>query len=179
MATRYVRIVLVLSKPPYLRWAAAVFLIGAALVWDLSARSTEPAPFAAATIQRGTPIDADVIEWRQVPVGLLAPLDLESATASVQIARGDPITRGAISSTPPLPQGWWTIAMDLPQAALPGSGIRVVLADGAGVSGVVVEPSRDDSFGVRTPGLVAVPGEVSDAVALAAGSGQLVVLFEP
>jgi hypothetical protein len=171
--------VLVLSKPPYVRWAAAVLLIGAALVWDLSSRATERAPFASLTIPRGALIDSEAIEWRQVPIGLLHPVNLEDARAAIRIDSGDPITQGAVSSTPILPQGWWTIAMDLPPAALPGSSVRIVLADGVGVSGVVVEPSRDDSFGVRAPGLVAVPGGVSDAVAIAAGAGQLVVLFEP
>jgi hypothetical protein len=171
--------VLVLSKPPYLRWAVAVLLIGAAVAWDLSSRATEPAPFASVMIPRGGSISPDTIEWRQVPVGLLHPVNLDEARAAVRIDSGDPITQGAVSSTPPVPEGWWTIAMDLPPAALPGSSVRIVLANGVGVTGVVVEPSGGDSFGVRTPGLVAVPGELSDAVGLAAGAGQLVVLFEP
>jgi hypothetical protein len=62
---------------------------------------------------------------------------------------------------------------------LPGTRVRIVLGGAEGVSGVVVEPSREDTFGLRSAGLVAVPSEVADAVGFAAGAGQIVILFEP
>lgn len=179
MDSRYVRFVLLLSKPPYLRWAGAVALVLAALAWDVSARATEPFPFAARTIQRGEVIDDTAIEWKHAPVGLLRMPDLGGATAAVTIDKGEPISSSALRFTAPVPEGWWTVALDLPPAVLPGTRVRIVLGGGEGVSGVVVEASREDSFGLRSAGLVAVPAQASDAVGFAAGAGQIVILFEP
>lgn len=175
----YVRAVLLLSKPPYLRWAGAVALVAAAFAWDMSARATEQIPFAARGIERGEAIDMDSVEWRSVPVGLLTRPELQSATAAVSISRGEPISPSVLSFATGVPAGWWTVALDLPPAVLPGTGVRIVLGGGEGVTGIVVEPSREDSFGLRSAGLVAVPSQAADAVGLAAGAGQIVLLFEP
>lgn len=176
---RYVRFVLLLSKPPYLRWAGAGALVIAALVWDLSARATEPYPFASRTIQRGEALDANAIEWKQAPVGLLQIPDMDAATAAVTIEMGEPISASALRYSSAVPAGWWTVPIDLPPAVLPGTHVRIVLATGDGVGGIVVEPSREDSFGLRSAGLVAVPSWASDTVGLAAGEGHIVLLFEP
>ncbi len=170
---------LVLSKPPYLRWIAAVVLVGAALAWDISRRATELVPFAAHVISRGDVIEEDSIAWKPAPVGLFRSVTVPMGTALVTIGAGEPITRDMVSTGGRVPDGWWTVPMDVPPAVIPGSEVRVVLADGFGVTGVVVEPSREDTFGVRSPGLVAVPNDMADAVAIASSAGQLVVLFEP
>ncbi|MEZ5176408.1 MAG: SAF domain-containing protein [Acidimicrobiia bacterium] len=167
---------LVLSRPPYLRWLAAVALLAGAFAWDLSKGAAEPAPFAATTIERGTVIEASMIEWRQVPVGLLPAVEL-TGVAATRIDRGEPIVASALSTAASIPIGWWTVPMDVPPAATPGASVRIVLADGFGVVGRVVEASRDDPFGMREPGLVAVPHEAADMVALAAASNQVVLLF--
>jgi hypothetical protein len=178
-AQRYVRDVLLLSKPPYLRWAGAAALVIAALAWDVSAQATEPVPFAVRTIERGEQLEEAAIEWRSAPVGLIPLADLDGATAAVTIRAGEPISTSALRYTAAVPAGWWTVALDLPPAVLPGTRVRIVLGGAEGVSGVVVEPSREDSFGLRSAGLVAVPSEVADAVGFAAGAGQIVILFEP
>lgn len=170
---------LVLSKPPYLRWVAAVLLVGAALGWDISRRATELTPFAARTINRGEIIQADAITWKPAPVGLLRSGAVPMGAALITISAGEPITPDMIATGGNVPDGWWTVPMEIPPTVTKGSQVRVVLADGFGFTGVVVEPSRDDTFGVRSLGLVAVAGEVADAVAMAAATGQLVVLFEP
>ncbi len=170
---------LLLSKPPYLRWAGAAALVIGALAWDVSARATEPFPFAAETILRGERLDEAAIEWRASPAGLLSLPDLEGAIAAVTILPGEPISASALRYTADVPPGWWTVALDLPPAVLPGTHVRIVLGGGEGVSGVVVEPSREDSFGLRSAGLVAVPPQAADAVGFAAGAGQIVILFEP
>ncbi len=177
--TRYGRCVLVLSKPPYLRWIAAVVLIGAALVWDMSRRATELVPVAAHAISRGEVIEEESVLWKSAPVGLFESVEIPMGTALVTIGAGEPITGSMVSRGGHVPDGWWTVAMDVPPAVVPGSEVRVVLADGFGVTGVVVEPSREDTFGVRSPGLVAVPNDMADTVAIASAAGQLVVLFEP
>jgi hypothetical protein len=171
--------VLLLSKPPYLRWAGAAALVIAAMAWDLSARATAPFPFAARTIQRGEQMDETAIEWKSAPVGLLPLPDLGGATAAVTIGRGEPISPSALRFAAAVPAGWWTVALELPPAVLPGTHVRIVLGGSEGVSGIVVEPSREDSFGLRSAGLVAVPPQAADAVGFAAGAGQIVILFEP
>ena len=178
-AQRYVRVVLLLSKPPYLRWAGAAALVIAAMAWDISARATEPFPFAARTIQRGEQLTEDAIEWKPAPSGLLRQPDLHGATAAVTIGQGEPISPSALRFTAAVPAGWWTVALELPPAVLPGTLVRIVLGGGEGVSGIVVEPSREDSFGLRSAGLVAVPADTADAVGVAAGAGRIVILFEP
>ena len=176
---RYVRAVLLLSKPPYLRWAGAAAIVLAALAWDVSARATQPFPFALRTIERGESLDASAIEWKTAPAGLLRLPNLQGATAAVTILRGEPIAASMLRFTAAVPAGWWTVALDLPPAVLPGTHVRIVLGGGEGVSGIVVEPSREDPFGLRSAGLVAVPSEAADAVGFAAGAGQIVILFEP
>lgn len=170
---------LLLSKPPYLRWAGAAALVIAAMAWDVSARATEPFPFAARTIQRGEQLEEDAIEWKSSPSGLLPQPDLQGATAAVTIGPGEPISASVLRFTASVPVGWWTVALDLPPAVLPGTRVRIVLGGGEGVSGIVVEPSQEDSFGLRSAGLVAVPAIAADAVGFAAGAGQIVILFEP
>jgi hypothetical protein len=175
----YVRAVLVLAKPPYLRWAVAGALIVGALVWDLSSRATQPVAVAALPIARGATIDPDTIRWVDVPVGVFDPIDPSGTTAVVAIGEGEPITPSVVTVGAVVPDGWWTVGADIPFAAVRGSRVRVVLADGSGITGVVVEPSVEDSFGIPSPGLLAVPGETADIVALAAAAGELVILFEP
>lgn len=170
---------LVLSRPPYLRWLAAATLIGGAIVWEVSEGATQPAPFAAHAISRGELIEDGSIEWRQIPSGLFPSIDPTGAAAVSGIAEGDPITRSAVTDGVIVPSDWWTVPASIPPGAVRGSMVRVVLADGFGVTGVVVEPSSDDAFGISSAGLLAVPGESADLVALAASVGELVVLFEP
>lgn len=170
---------LVLARPPYLRWFAAAALIGGAIVWELSEAATQPAPFAAHSISRGELIEDGSIEWRQVPVALYRSIDPTGATAVTRIVAGDPITQSSVTDGVVVPLDWWTVAADIPRGAVRGSEVRVVLADGFGVTGLVVEPSSEDSLGISSAGLLAVPAESADLVALAASVGELVVLFEP
>ena len=169
---------LALSKPPYLQWVAAVALIAAAFAWDVSQRATELAPFASVDIERGRPIlDAD-IEWKAAPVGLLDPFVPEGATAAVDIRHGDPISGSTVSIGAGVPTDWWTVPVDMPGSVAVGDRVRVLFAEGVGVDGIVAETPREDAFGLRTDGLVAVPGDVADAVAIAASTGTLIVLFQ-
>lgn len=177
--TRYIRDVLWLGRPPYLRWFAALSLVVAALVWDVSGRSTEPFPFAATDLARGEAITEANIEWRPVPVGELAMPDLQGVSASTEIRAGDPIVVSLVTAIPPLPPNWWTVGIPLPFGVPTGAEVRLVFFDGSATSGIVIQPATEDSLGLVSDGLVAVPGEVADSVALAAANGDLVVLIEP
>jgi hypothetical protein len=172
-------LVLTLSKPPYLRWALALALVGAALAWDLSRQATQLAPFAATRIERGTVVADDLLVWKPAPVGLLVTSVPEGATTLVAIEAGDPIAPSMVTTGFAVPDGWWTVPVDTPATAIPGARVRIILNTGVGVSGVVVAPSREDSFGIMSSGLVAVPEDFAADVALTAGAGQLTILYEP
>lgn len=170
---------LALSKPPYLRWVFAVILVVGALAWDLSRQATELAPFAATRIDRGTVLDEDQITWKPVPIGLLPSAIPQGATTLVSIELGEPITSSVVTTGLAVPEGWWTVPVDTPATAIRGSAVRIILAPGTGVPGVVVAPSGEDSFGIMSSGLVAVPEEFAPEIALAAAAGKLTLLYEP
>ena len=169
---------LALSKPPYLRWLVACALIAGAFAWDVSGRATELAPFASIDIERGHSIVGTDIEWKATPVGLFDAFVPEGATAAVDIRRGDPITGSSVSVGMAVPVGWWTVPVDMPASVVASDKVRLLLAEGVGVDGIVVENAREDDFGMQTQGLVAVPGDIADAVAVAAATGDLIVLFQ-
>ena len=176
---RYRGGVLWLSPPPYLRWFAAAAIIVAALAWDLSGRQSEPFPFAATPIPAGTQITDDLIEWKPLPEGSLPAPPLAGVTATAAIDAGDPLTRSVLSQTPKLPDGWWSIPIDIPNGLPVGAAIRVVLPDGSAASGIVTHPASSDGFGVPTPGSVGFPESIADTVARVASAGDVVILVEP
>ena len=168
-----------LTHPPYLRWFAAAALLLAALAWDLSERQTVPYPFASQSIARGSAITEEFIEWKEVPVGAMTSPSLVGASAAVDIVAGDPVTRSMTTTTPPLPEGWWSVPIDLPQGIPAGASIRVIFPDGSAATGIVTQPATDDGYGISSPGTVGFPQSMADTVAQLAAVGDLVVLVEP
>lgn len=154
-------------------------LIVAALAWDASGRATEPFPFAATDLARGQPITPDVIEWRPTAVGSLTMPDLTAASAASTITAGDPIVPSLLTGPVTLDGDVWAVPIGLPVGLQPGSSVRLVFQDGTATGGVVVQPSSEDSLGLVTDGLVAVPRTDADAVALAASNSEIVVLVRP
>ena len=176
---RYGGAVLWLSRPPYLRWIAAGAIVLAALVWDLSKRQSESFPFAATAILAGTAITEDLIEWRPLPEGSVPVPLLSGVSATADIDAGDPLTRSVLSQTSQLPEGWWSIPIDIPYGIPVGAAIRVVLPDGSAATGVVTQPASNDGFGVPSPGTVGFPAAVADTVAQLVSVGDVVILVEP
>jgi len=169
-----------MSRPPYLRWAAAAALLIGAFAWDLRGTRSEPFPFAAADIESGEPIEDAAVDWRDTPIGLMAIPDLAAPYASRSIAAGEPITRSAVATEPGIPDGWWAVPVALPTAAHAGTRVRLVLFEPVlTVDGIVVVAATDGMLTFGESGLVAVPGEFADAVGRAAAEGSLTVLVEP
>ena len=177
---RYVELVFWLTRPPYLRWGTAILLFVAALGWDLRGRTGVPYPFAARPIASGAAIgDADV-DWRTVPNGMLTPPDLSAPIAARAIAAGEPILPSAVDAGGGVPQGWWSVPVALPSAAVVGARVRLITTDGGVESdGIVVAAGSTDLLSISDAGLVAVPPENATAVATAAVDGTLIVLVEP
>jgi hypothetical protein len=178
-ARRSVRwIVLLLSRPPYLRWIAVTLVVGAAVVWDVSARTTESFPFAAERIESGSRITDDMIDWRDIPSGSLWMPVLDDPRAAVDIEVGDPITRSVTEGALVVPTDWWSVPIELPPGVPDGSPVRLLLPTGRAVDGLVTAPAPDEGFGASI-GSVAVASEDLEEVASASAAGLVLVLIAP
>jgi len=168
------------TRPPYLRWVAAAVLVVAALVWDLRGRSGVPYPFAAAPISPGAPIAESDVEWRTVPRGMLAMLDLSAPVAARAIAAGEPILPSAVDAEGGVPEGWWAVPVALPSAAQVGAEVRLITTDtGVESEGIVVAVGSTDLLSIADAGLVAVPPDQATVIAAASAAGTLIVLVAP
>ena len=169
-----------LTRPPYLRWAAAALLLVAALAWDLRGRSGMSYPFAANSIEAGAAIGEADVEWRTVPSGVMEMPDLSVPIASRAIAAGEPILPSALDAGAGIPEGWWSVPVALQAAAVPGSRVRLIAIDTrVETDGIVVAGGSTDLLSMSDAGLVAVPPEHAASVAAAAVEGSLIVLVEP
>lgn len=168
-----------LSRPPFLRWAAAGCIVAAALAWDLSERSTEPFPFAASRVVAGSIIDDSMIEWLPMPDGSITLPDLDHLVALVDIEAGDPITGSVAGSPETMPDGWWAVPMRLSAHLVVGSEVRLVLPEELVIDAIVSSQAVTDDFGGESIGAVAVPEDVADLVAVASAADAVVVLARP
>lgn len=167
-------------RPPYLRWSIAALIVAAAAFAELRGSPTVRHPFVTAAVPQGTDITEDAVELREVPAGLLPPVEAAGARAARPLSPGEPLLPSDVAATPAAPAGWWLVPMRLPDAVGAGREVRVVLTDPpADVPGVVVAAGSEDGLGTRLPGLVAVPGPGAVDVARAAAADQVMVLVAP
>ena len=177
LAMRYVRMVLWLTPPPYLRRIVACLALLVAVVFDLAGRATVDHPFLTETVTAGSPVGAEVIEYRAVPVGMLPTIDDPSGFAARSLHAGDPLTPSALSTVAPPPRGWWSIPAALPAGTAVGDRVRLIAADPAlDVVGVVSGLPATVVLGGDSEGMVAVPPEAAAAVAAAVTRRTLTVL---
>ncbi len=170
---------LLLTRPPVVRWIAAVAVVVAAIAWEASDRRMVPYPFAAARIASGTLVTDDLIEWREVPAGSLNEPVLDAAHTTTNVAAGDPLTPSVTTRGTPIPPSWWAIPTALPPGVTAGSSVRLLLPDGTSRQGIVATPSGTDTWGTPTWGTVAVDPQDADAVARAALTESVMVLVAP
>ncbi len=163
-----------LRRPPYLRWIVAALLVVAGFALETRGAATERYPFAAVTVAPGTSVES-LVEWRDVPAGLLPRWDGPIVgVAAVGIAAGDPVLPSATASFS-VPADWWSVAVPLPQPAAPGTPIRLMLDEMGGfVEGVLLDGGIDDGF--QTIGMVAFPPSDAPQVATAVTDSALVVM---
>lgn len=142
------------------------------------AHRTEPYPFVVGAIPAGALVDERAVEFREVPIGLLGPPAEPGSVASRSLEPGEPWSLAVSGGEQAIPAGWWSVPVDLPESAQPGQRVRLVATQPPlDVLGVVTETPQTGAFAVTTPGLVAVPPEHADVVAMAAATGGLVVLL--
>lgn len=166
-----------LSRPPYLRWAAACLLIVFALYRDLAPESTVPHPFAVDLISAGAEVTGGDVAFRDVPAGLLDPVSLPFVTGRV-ITEGSPVLASDAEAGTRAPQGWWSIELPVPAGTKAGAEVLLVADDGDPILGLVVSAPTADGF-AEPVALVAVPGEAAPAIALAASENRVTVLLGP
>lgn len=162
---------------PYWRWAMAILIALGALYVEFRPDPTVEQPFAVVDIAPGDQIAASNTEMRRMPGGLMEGASMGDV-ATRPILPGDPVLRSDVAeSGRAVPPGWWVVGVSLPEGALPGAAVRLVLLDsGLEVEGVVASQGSDDPFAAADGG-VAVPAEHSAEVARAAANGRLTVLI--
>ncbi|HVR32899.1 MAG TPA: hypothetical protein VMS74_09345 [Acidimicrobiia bacterium] len=162
-----------LSRPPYVRWALAAAVVLTGVFVEFRPPTTVPHPFAEFQIAIGEVVDDTSVMWRDVPVGLLAPVRLP-LVSDRRIGVGEPVLGGnGAEDVSSIPDGWWAIEVDIPDGTRSGSTVRLVTATGV-ADGVVVDV-REGDFGERTA-LVAVPEAAISMVAAAVLDATMAVL---
>jgi hypothetical protein len=169
-----------MRRPPYARWLAAVALVAAAAVIDLRGTPTQRHPYVTAAVAAGETIDDSVLQWRDLPAGVLPEIDLTNPVAARDLGAGEALLPGDLAAPPAVPSGWWAIPLPMPGDPAPGTAVRIVLTDtSTTIDGVVVAGPVHNGFNPRAEGLAAIPGEHAAAVAAAAIDQHLVVLIAP
>ena len=169
-----------LTRPPYLRWAAAIAVVVCAFLWDLRGSSDILYPFASSAIAAGTPITETDVDWRRVPEGTMTLPDLSSPVAARDVPAGEPIVPSAVSGATTIPEGWWSVPVPLPATAVPGTPVHLIDAtSGFETDGIVVAAGGNDLMSFEVSGLAAVPPDAATLIAIAAREGTLVTLLEP
>ncbi len=169
-----------LRRPPYARWFVAAALVAAAAAIDLRDDPTRPHPYLTVAVAAGETIDDGLLEWRDVPAGVLPDVDPTSSIAAHDLIAGEPLVPGDLTTRMAIPNDWWAVPLPIPGNPAPGTAVRIVLIDtSTTVEGVVVAAATQDGFASRSTGLAAVPGEQAAAVAAATIDQRLVVLVAP
>ena len=166
-----------LSRPPYWRWLAAAAVVAIAAYMDLSGPPRDAYPFAADASGSG---DTVVVEWRQVPRGVLPPHGDISGVAVQPLAAGTPLVSGLLAAPRAIPNDWWAVAVELPTTAVAGSDVLITTrAPELRVIGIVVTPAASSGFGLLSPGLVAIPPAEAATIANALADHRATILVRP
>lgn len=154
----------------------AVLLVAAALAWDLRPTPTVAHPFAAVALVAGTEITDQMVRWDRVPQGMLPAVDV-AGSVRAPVAVGEPLLPSHLEATPPIPDGWWSVPLDLPASAVAGTAVRVAITspgaeDATLIPGIVIRAGDSSGRG----GAVAVPELEAGRVASASAGGRTLVL---
>jgi hypothetical protein len=170
-----------LQHPPYLRWAAAALILIGAAAWEFRPRTTHLHPFLTEQIEAGDVIGATDVEWREVPSGLLPLPDLSTPVAASRLSPGTPLLDPLLTGPVVVPDGWWTVPVQVGEHARPGDTVLLVVTDPPiAVSGTVIEAQSGDPYSIDyRPATVAVPQDAAPLVAAAASEGYLVAAVRP
>ena len=183
---RYVASVYWFRRPPYLRWTAAALLVITATWLDLRPEPTVRQPFAAVDLAAGVSLDDTMVEWRSVPTGFLPPLENPQGIVLRAVAAGEPLSQSMLSTERiTVPEGWWSMEVQLPTGAVPGQNVQLIVLGTApdmnpwSIPGIIIAPAPegDPLAFEELPGLVAVPAESATVAAAAVAEARVAVIL--
>ncbi len=143
-----------ITRPQYLRWIAALLVVGVTLWIELRPPSTTLHPFLIYDVARGETVEG-ALEWQSITAGVITPVAGRGYTTHLLVA-GEPLqasdTTTALFSPP---DGWWVVDLELPRDSEVGSPIQLVILSDPG-----------------TPPRAPIPGYVTRLADLDAGFGS-------
>jgi hypothetical protein len=168
-----------LARPPYFRRALAVLILVIAVAWEFRPTPTDLRPYLARDVTAGEEIRQEDIEWRRVPSGFLPEHASPSGLFLVDLERGTPLLRSVLGHADPLPEGWWSLEVPVPEGTSAGIEVRLVVDVRTAprvIPGVVVRLLGANSLEGNTA-LVAIPETEVGAAAAALADGSLRTLL--
>ena len=149
-----------------------------AVAWEFRAAPTDLRPYLARDVAAGEEVGQEDIEWRPVPAGFLPDVS-PSGIFLVDLERGTPLIRSVVGEANPLPEGWWSLEVPVPEGTSAGIDVRLVVDVRAAprvIPGFVVRLLGANSLEGNTA-LVAIPEAEVGAAAAALADGSLRTLI--
>lgn len=151
-----------------------MILLGA-ISWELRPLPTTLHPFAATDLSAGTTVEDAVLEWREIPAGVMPEIGEVTGHLVTEVAAGTPLVPALLSLEPEMPAGWWAFEVPVPSGTEPGNEVRLVVnvrLEPRVVPGLVVRLLGTSSLNGPTA-LVAVPESEVGAAAASLADGSL------
>ena len=168
-----------LARPPYLRRTLAVLILVLAVGWELRPSPTELRPYLVRDVAAGEEVREEDLEWRAVPTGILPEYASPTGLFLVDVKRGMPLVASVVGEASPLPDGWWSLEVPVPEGTSAGLDVRLVVDVRSVpkiIPGIVVRLLGADSIdGAKA--LVAIPEAEAGAAAAALADGSLRTLI--
>jgi hypothetical protein len=166
-----------LARPPYARRVLTGLLVMFALWVQLRPDPRVAHPFFVRDLPAGHVLTDRDVTMREVPSGVLAPVEPEG-TLAVPVRAGEPLIGAVIGDHAAIPAGWWALDVPVPPGVTPGTPVRLVVDAMTAprmVPGVVVEVKAGDTFNPSVA-LVAVPEAEAAVTAAAVATATVAVL---
>lgn len=158
-----------------MRRIAGVLIFLAAVVWEIRPIPHDRRAFIAADVAAGEAVSEDVLEWREVPVGVLPELAEPTGVFVADFVTGTPLVAAMLAAEPAMPVGWWGIEVPVPGGTSVGTEVRLVVdvrLEPKVIPGLVIRIVGEDSLAGLTA-LVAIPEAEVGAAAAALADGSL------
>lgn len=167
-----------MSRPPYLRRAAAVAVVIAALAIEFRPVTTDRMPVAATDLPIGATVTEADVTWLEVR-GSIEAIEIP-ATLSRSVPAGTPLSAADVDpGTVQVPADWLRIELQVPAKTQIGTSVVAVMSlptSDRAAEGVVVAPPSAGGFDENTA-MVAFSPSDAVAVAHAVAQGTVTVLL--
>lgn len=167
-----------MSRPPYLRRAAAVLVFVAALAIEFRPVTAGRIPIAASDLPSGTTVTETDVTWLEVR-GSIEEIEIP-AKLTRSVPAGTPLSAADVDpSSVDVPTTWLRIELEVPPTTQIGATVVAVMSPRTSdrpATGVVTRPPTATGFDATTA-LVAFSPPDAVAVAHAAADGTVTVLL--